>query len=363
MSAPSISAASRAPGMGVPLAGSRPRAGRLLVAVASALLVVIGLVPLLDRSGVLGPASRWRPTLYAHHLGRGAVRGPGDDPRRAGQQALFVLPAVLFTAAMAIFPMLFGLWIAFGDWNLSAFAGRRSSGFDNIGRCSTTGSIGTRCGTWCCTAAVLIEYAIAFGLALLLRTSGHGSSSGGLPPAADADGRRQLDDRQVADGVSVRAGGALRPLGRLGEPDFLYHTRIAKLGIMTIDAWTFIPFMMIMLLAGLQALRDHGGSPRRRRQRLADVLEGHLPADAAGEPDDDRAADHLQIETRRHRHQRHRRRPGGATDTVTSFIFREYRDRSNVGYGTMLAMVYLVIIIVFVTLLINLASRHMRQVT
>ena len=26
--------------------------------------------------------------------------------------------------------------------------------------------------------------------------------------------------------------------------------------------------------------------------------------------------------------------PGGATDTVTSFIFREYRDRSNVGYGT-----------------------------
>ena len=25
--------------------------------------------------------------------------------------------------------------------------------------------------------------------------------------------------------------------------------------------------------------------------------------------------------------------PGGATDTVSSFIYREYRDRSNVGYG------------------------------
>ena len=34
--------------------------------------------------------------------------------------------------------------------------------------------------------------------------------------------------------------------------------------------------------------------------------------------------------------------PGGATDTVSSFIFREYRDRSNVGYGTMLAEFYLV---------------------
>ena len=53
--------------------------------------------------------------------------------------------------------------------------------------------------------------------------------------------------------------------------------------------------------------------------------------------------------------------PGGATDSVTSFIFREYRDRSNVGYGTLLAMVYLVLIIVFITLLLKLVRRWMRQ--
>ena len=53
--------------------------------------------------------------------------------------------------------------------------------------------------------------------------------------------------------------------------------------------------------------------------------------------------------------------PGGATDTVTSFIFREYRDRSNVGYGTMLAMVYLVIIIVVMTLLMKAADRYMKS--
>jgi len=52
---------------------------------------------------------------------------------------------------------------------------------------------------------------------------------------------------------------------------------------------------------------------------------------------------------------------GGATDTVTSFIFREYRDRSNVGYGTMLAMVYLVIIIVGMTLLMKAADRYMKS--
>ncbi|TIV87183.1 MAG: sugar ABC transporter permease, partial [Mesorhizobium sp.] len=54
--------------------------------------------------------------------------------------------------------------------------------------------------------------------------------------------------------------------------------------------------------------------------------------------------------------------PGGATDSVSSFIYREYRDRSNVGYGTMLAMAYLIIIVVFVTWLLKVASRFVRNV-
>jgi multiple sugar transport system permease protein len=55
--------------------------------------------------------------------------------------------------------------------------------------------------------------------------------------------------------------------------------------------------------------------------------------------------------------------PGGATDTVTSFIFREYRERSNVGYGTLLAFVYLVVIVIAMTILMKLADRWMRPRT
>ena len=55
--------------------------------------------------------------------------------------------------------------------------------------------------------------------------------------------------------------------------------------------------------------------------------------------------------------------PGGATDTVSSYIYRVYRDRSNVGYGTMLAMVYLVIIAVLVTLFLNFLSKRMQRMT
>jgi multiple sugar transport system permease protein len=54
--------------------------------------------------------------------------------------------------------------------------------------------------------------------------------------------------------------------------------------------------------------------------------------------------------------------PGGATDTVSSFIFREYRDRSNVGYGTMLAEIYFVFIAIFVSLLLRVATRWTRNV-
>ena len=53
--------------------------------------------------------------------------------------------------------------------------------------------------------------------------------------------------------------------------------------------------------------------------------------------------------------------PGGATDSVTSFIVREYRDRSNVGYGTLLSFVYLILIIIFMTILIRFVNRWLQR--
>jgi multiple sugar transport system permease protein len=55
--------------------------------------------------------------------------------------------------------------------------------------------------------------------------------------------------------------------------------------------------------------------------------------------------------------------PGGATDSITSFIYREYRDRSNVGYGTMLAEFYFILIVIFLTIVLALVARWMRRAT
>ena len=168
--------------------------------------------------------------------------------------------------------------------------------------------------------------------------------------------------------IGMNHPGEIAPLARLARqfgvenPSFFESPEMARFVIMALDAWTYIPFMMIMILAGLQAIpkevqeaaKVDGASPWRGfwevtfplmlpvsitailiriifKLKLADII---INVTSGG--------------------------PGGATDSVTSFIFREYRDRSNVGYGTMLAMVYLVIIIVVMTVLMKLADRWMR---
>jgi multiple sugar transport system permease protein len=354
-----------------PVAASRQRAGRRLIRAGTALLIGVALVQVLDRAQIvpLGLPD-WRPTLYAYltwgvALCVGRVMIDGER----GQQALFVLPAVLFTVAMAVFPTLFGFWIAFSDWNLSAFAGRRFNGLDNVRQMLVDPFYWNALRNMVLyTAAVVVEYAIAFGLALLLNAQIRARKLFRviflLPLMLSPVAVSWMIGKSMLEYRFGPVANLARALG-WESPAFFASPWIAKLSIMVIDAWTFIPFLMVMLLAGLQALpkdileaaRVDGANAWQSfwkvtfplmlpvsitavilriifKLKLADII---INVTAGG--------------------------PGGATDSVTSFIFREYRDRSNVGYGTMLAMVYLILIILFVTLLLSLASRWMRRVT
>ena len=120
---------------------------------------------------------------------------------------------------------------------------------------------------------------------------------------------------------------------------------------MAMDAWVSIPFIMILLLAGLQALpgevleaaKVDGATGWQSFWKITFplMLPVSLTAVVLRIIFELKLADIVINVTAGG--------PGGATDTVSSFIYREYRDRSNVGYGTMLAEFYLVIIIIFVT--------------
>jgi multiple sugar transport system permease protein len=349
----------------------RRRLGHGMVWGSAALLAVVGAMQTLQALGSSDFGfQNWRPTLYAYCLwatclciAQVLIRG------EAGRRTLFVLPAALFVVSLTVFPLLFGLLIAFSSWNLSSPDGRQFNGVDNLVQMwSDPFYWNALLNMVWYILAIIVEYAIAFALALALSSQIRARKFFRvafllplmLSPVALSwmVGKSMLEARFGPISRLARAMG-------IENPSFFESPWMAKATIMILDAWTFIPFMMIMLLAGLQAIpkelqeasKVDGATGWKSfweitfplmlpvsvtailiriifKLKLADIV---INVTSGG--------------------------PGGATDTVTSFIFREYRERSNVGYGTMLAMIYLVVIVIFMTILMKWAAKYARPQT
>src|SRR6266478_762872 len=349
----------------------RRKAGRWLIIASTYAFAFVFLAQVLHGTGLIAVGfDTWRPTLYAYLLWSialcaGLVMTRGER----GQQLLFLLPALLFTVAVVIFPTFFGLYIAFTDWNLSSVSGRQFNGLDNIRTLMDDAFFWNALGNmvWY-VLAVVVQYAIAFALALLLNAEIRARKffrvAFLLPFMLSPVAVSWMIGKSI---MEYRFGPAATLARLLGwdNPAFFASPWLARSSIMAMDAWVWIPFIVILLLAGLQALphevaeaaKVDGASPWQTfwkitfplmlpvsitavilriifQLKLADIV---INVTAGG--------------------------PGGGTDTVSSFIYREYRDRSNVGYGTMLAEFYLVIIIVFIMGLLALAKRWMRRFT
>ncbi len=345
--------------------------GRVLLWGSAALLFAIAGLQAFDEAGLLDIGfETWRPTLYAYFawglalcVSQVLIRG------EQGKRALFLLPAVLFVISIVVFPLLFGLWISFSDWNLSSLTGRKFNGLDNVRQMMGDPFYWNALYNMVLyVLAILVEYAIAFGLALLLnadiRARKFWRVTFLLPLMLSPVAVSWMIGKSM---MEIRFGPLARLARWLGweSPSFFGTPEIAKMTIMMMDAWTFIPFMMIMMLAGLQALpkevleaaKVDGASPWQSFWRVTFPLM--LPVSVTAVMIRIifklKLADIIINVTSGG--------PGGATDSVTSFIFREYRDRSNVGYGTLLAMVYLVLIVIFMTIILKLADRLLRRPT
>ncbi len=341
--------------------------GRAIVWGAALVLFAVAALQTLHDMGrsALG-FSNWRPVLYAYLIWALCLCAAQVITRgERGKRVLFVLPAVLFVVSMVVFPLLFGLMISFTDWNLASLSGRKYNGLANLRQMWGDPFYWNALKNMIYyTAAIVVEYAIAFGLALLLNSQIRGQKffrvAFLLPLMLSPVAVSWMVGKSM---LEARFGPLARLARWLGweHPSFFGNAETARATIMIMDAWTFIPFMMIMLLAGLQAIpkevqeaaRVDGASPVQAfwqvvfplmlpvsitailiriifKLKIADII---INVTSGG--------------------------PGGATDSVTSFIFREYRDRSNVGYGTLLAMVYLVLIVVAITLFTKLVDRWM----
>src|SRR4051794_13068800 len=351
--------------------GDRRRLGRLVVLAASLGLAAIFILQVLDTLGVVTLGlTNWRPVLYGYLawavlFGAAQVMMRGEE----GEKALFVLPAVLFTIAMVIFPTLFGLAIAFTDWNLSSAEGPRFNGLANLWQLMSDRYFwNALLNMVFYVLAVLVQYTIAFGLALLLNAEIRARKffrvAFLLPLMLSPVAVSWMIGKSLMEYQFGPAAALARHLGWT-NPAFFASPWMARVSIMMMDAWVSIPFIMILLLAGLQALpqeikeaaRVDGATGWQSFCKITFplMLPVSITAIVLRIIFELKLADIVINVTAGG--------PGGATDTVSSFIFREYRDRSNVGYGTMLAEIYLVVIIVFIALLLKLASRWMQKAT
>ncbi len=350
---------------------ARMRAGKLLIWAASLILLAAFLWQSLFKGGVLGMGfESWRPVLYIYTgwalalcVGQVLIRG------EQGQRTLFVLPALLFVISIVVFPTLFGFYIALTDWNLSGAGGRRFNGLDNIRQMLADPFYwnAMRNMVWY-LLAIIGEYAVAFGLALLLNAQIRGRKffrvAFLLPFMLSPVAVSWMIGKSMMETRFGPVANLARWLG-WDQPAFFTDPLIAKASIMLMDAWMFIPFMMILLLAGLQALPKEvaeaaevdGANAWQAFWKITFplMLPVSVTAIVLRIVFKLKLADLVINVTSGG--------PGGATDTVTSFIYREYRDRSNVGYGTLLAMVYLIVIIVFISLLLKLVGRYMQRET
>jgi multiple sugar transport system permease protein len=349
----------------------RQRLGRAVIWLST--LVALGplFFQLLYEAGVTeNGLENWRPIAYAFVLWSVALcvglvlsRGP------RGEQDVFLLPAALLTLAFVIFPTIYAVFIAFSDWNLSSVNARSFNGVDNFRKLIRDGDFWNAMRNMAYyVTAVLIQYVIAFILAALLNQEIRGRKFFRvvflLPFMLSPVAVSFMIGKTI---LNSQYGPYLPLLDWLGiERVSLYENAWSARGmIMLMDAWYSIPFMMVLLLAGLQAMphevlessRVDGASAWRtfRDMIFPLMLPVSLTAIILRVIFELKLLDVVKVVTGGG--------PGNVTDTVTLYIYREGIERTNVGYATALSTFYLAVIIVAITIVLWLANKWIQKVT
>jgi multiple sugar transport system permease protein len=343
-----------------------------LARVGTVLLGVLLVVQVLRSFGVVAVGfDSWRPVALALVVWFVLVDAAVVVTRgQRGQQLLFLLPGLQVTLALVVFPTLFGFVVAFAEWDLGSVYGLRFNGFDNFRKLAGDETFWNALGNnvQYVLVAIPIQYVIAFGVALLLNQPVRGRKffrvAFLLPFMISPVAVGWMIGRSIMDANRGVLPNLLENVG-LRNVSFFDQGVPAFLGIVAMDSWINIPFMMVMLLAGLQALPTEifeaaqidGASGWRRFRDITFplMLPVSLTAIVLRMIFEFKLVDIVRVVTAGG--------PGGATDTVSLYIYREGVESTNVGYATTMAMVFLVIVLVTVSLFIVLVARRVRDVT
>lgn len=300
---------------------------------------------------------------------------------------VFLTPAVAILLAFSVFPLLWSFSISFTDIQRGGGAAAEPAGdetvpetrqgFLDLGFNLTTRNYARMAGDERLhTAAentlvyvlfgVIVQYIVGFALALVLNQPFLGRSVVRIiflmpmmmtPVAAAYTGRMMFDTRVSPQAQLQQILGSL--LDTTISIPWLNEGTWATAAIIIIDSWQWIPFMTLILLAGIQSIPDEifeaarvdGASSFQiltmitfpillpisstimliRGLEIFKIIDVIVVTTGGG--------------------------PGSATESLTMYIFDTALTYGNFGYAAAVSYVLLVLVIVFSTLFLFLTRR------
>jgi len=317
--------------------------------------------------------------------------GTGLLPATRWQKALFVLPAFLLTFAIVIFPTVFGILVSFTGWTRTGTTlDGASSGFLLFGLFDMVGDIaGAIRSTWngfdnfremagdsafrtavknnliFAFIGVPFQYVVALGLALLLNQQIRARKFYRvvflLPFMISPIAIGWMIGKAMFD---ARFGPFARIARDLDITLSFYDTGFkAVFWLIMINAWYAIPFVMVMLLAGLQAMPVEvfeaariDGAGRWRSfwdMTFPLLLPVSLTAVVLRIVFEFKLIDIIYVVTGGG--------PGDASQTLSLYIYKEGYLSGDIGYATAMAEVFLILVIVIIVVLLATVGRKIRS--
>ncbi|MBK8023307.1 MAG: sugar ABC transporter permease [Chloroflexi bacterium] len=312
---------------------------------------------------------------------------------------VFLSPAIIILLALAIFPLIWSLGISFTDIQRGGAAADTAattegqppdSGFLGLGFHLTLQNYtrmlqdqrlhATIFNTlFYVVIGVIIQYFVGFGLALVLNQDFIGRNIVRViflmpmmmtPVAAAYTGRMMFDStisplaqfQSTLTDVLQGIGAAL-PGGFLDDAvvkiPWLTDTTWAPITVMLIDSWQWIPFMTLLLLAGMQAIPDEiyeaarvdGANARQLLFRITFPIL--LPISATviliRGLEIFKIIDVIVVTTGGG--------PGSSTESLTMYIFKTALTFGNYGYASAISYVLLITVIALATAFLALMRR------
>lgn len=279
----------------------------------------------------------------------------------------FIWPAVLVVLLVAIFPLVYSLTTSFLSYRMIPPTPIRFVGLDNYASLLQQARFWSVVGTTTLIAfgAVTLQYLIGFGVALALHANVPGEKLfrvAFLLPMLLAPVAVALIARMM---FNPTMGPLNQLMSLIGLPNlpFLTQANWALACIVAVEVWQWTPFVILLMLAGLQTLPDdvyeaaalEGASPWQQFKDITFPML--LPISAAVVfirlIESYKIIDTVFVMTGGG--------PGISTETLTLFAYQEGFKKFNLGYTSALSFLFLIVITIMGTVYLAVLRPHLEK--